>query len=94
MAQNTKNFQPFGRKKITLDSELALCYLDQKEYCITCIKNSYDITDLEAQRFLEATEVMIKDFINGNRLERKKGSVVIQDYMGSSDTSRSGSLAE
>lgn len=92
VAQNTSQFQRFGKKKIALDSELALCYMDQKDYSIACIKNTYDITDLEAQRFMQAVEALIVDFIKGYELERTQGSVVIQNYIG--DASSKSSTAD
>lgn len=78
VSKNQANFINFGRKAMILDSELSLNYMDQNNYCIVCIKNNYDITDLEAQRFMEATEEMILEFINKNQKERGAGSVVIQ----------------
>jgi hypothetical protein len=48
VSKNATQFVSFGRKQIQLDSELSLCYMDQSNYSIACIKNSYDITDLEA----------------------------------------------
>ena len=42
------SFEEYGRKKIMLDSELALCYMDMKDYCIANIFSTYDITELES----------------------------------------------
>ena len=56
-----------------------------------CVKNSYDITDLEAQRFLEAVEKLTVDFIDSFAVERlkKSGSMVIRDYMDGDNEARS-----
>ena len=74
-------FETFARKKIALDAELALAYMDMKDYTVVCVKNSYDITDLEAQRFLEAVEKKVVDFIQSFDQEKRGGSVIINDYM-------------
>ena len=82
--QNMDKFETFARKKIALDAELALAYMDMKDYTVVCVKNSYDITDLEAQRFLEAVEKKVVDFIQSFDQEKRGGSVIINDYMQSS----------
>ena len=82
------SFDTYAQKKIVLDAELALIYRDRKNFSIACIKNSFDITDLEAYRYLEAVEEFLEKFIDGYDIEHGVGrvgggSVVVNDYMGS-----------
>jgi hypothetical protein len=69
-----------------LDSELSLTYRDQKTYALACIANSYDIKELEAQKFLEKVEELILEHLNihdeRSGTGSKKGSIV-SDYLGS-----------
>ena len=46
--KHVESFVEYGRKKIMLDSELALSYMDMKNYCIATIFSTYDITELES----------------------------------------------
>lgn len=66
-------------------------------YCLTTIKTSYDITDLEAQRFMQALEEHVIDFITMTDVERKSvrgGSMVINDeYMSRPSSGRNQSVA-
>lgn len=85
----------FGRKKIALDSELALCYYDQKDYCLACIHNSYDVSELEAQRFLEGVEKVIVTFVekySTSNDEYENVLVSIKEDMAMNDQERRSSL--
>jgi hypothetical protein len=84
--KHAAEFVPFGQKRIWLDSELSLNYRDMKGYCIACINTVYDVSELEAQRFLEKLDERIEDFRTHGDTEANAGrfkSVVMQDYVGS-----------
>jgi len=68
-----------------------------KNYCIASIITTYDVTELESQRFMEAVEKEIKAMCGPDDEELESGgrfkSVIVQDYVGSlkNDKGRLGS---
>ena len=57
-----------------------------KGYCIACINTVYDVSELEAQRYLESLDERVQDFVTHGDQEANAGrfkSVVMQDYVGS-----------
>lgn len=95
------NFEIYGQKKIVLDAELALCYRDKNGHSYACIKSSYDVSDLEAQRFLEKLENYVVEFLETPETDaiqvrstlRGNQSLVISDYVGSLEKKRDGMSA-
>ena len=60
---------------MAIDSERTMTYRDQKEYSMSCVHSSYEIREMEAQRYLEALEEMVlKYFPNGDDVENKRNS--------------------
>ena len=44
-----------------------MTYRDQKTYTIVCIANSYDIKELEAQKYLEKAEDLVLEHLSTKR---------------------------
>lgn len=84
----------FGRQSMAIDSERTMTYRDQKNYSLSCVHSSYEIREMEAQRYLEALDEKVKQYFpNADDVENQRNSSqVVDNYMGSLDSKGSGSL--
>ena len=83
--KHANSFEEYGRKKIMLDSELALTYMDMKDYCLATIFSTYDITELESQKFMEHIDNKLSDWIGTDYTAKqmRAGSAIVEDYTSS-----------
>ncbi len=48
---------------MAIDSERTLTYLDMRDYSLATIHSSYEVKEMEAQRFLETLDEKVKNFM-------------------------------
>lgn len=69
---------------MAIDSERTMTYRDQKDYSLSCVHSSYEIKEMEAQRYLEALDNKVLTYFGDE--ENRRSSQVVDNYMGSLDS--------